>query len=457
MILLVISPILLSAQFIKLFDFSQLSGREPYGSLILDEQNDILYGLTYQGGINDDGTLFKYDLNGSGFAVLMDFENTTGRNPRGSLLKAGSTLFGMTSAGGANDWGTIFKIRTDGTGFTSIFDFNKPTTGGAPFGSLILSGNTLYGMAFDGGPNNLGVVFSIDTSGNNYTIMHGFGGSDGRGPYGDLTLDGNMLYGMTKYGGTSNVGVIFKIQTNGTGFTKMFDFDWLTSGGYPNGSLTFYDNTLYGMASQGGDYGVGVIFKINTSGIPIFNKLMDFQTSTTGEYPWGNLVVYDEHLYGMTDGNGILHYGSIFSVALDGSAFTPVYEFTDPANGSHPKGTPVLDPFTGGIVYYGMTQYGGTSNYGVIFYFNDQGAGIEPVTGHQALILYPVPARDFVMIRSQKTIRTVTIFDLLGKQVYGGTFDSQEIRIPVEGIENGIYFIRVEGDQFCSTRKFLKK
>ena len=70
-----------------------------------------------------------------------------GANPYGSLTLSGSTLYGMTSEGGAYGAGTIFQINTDGTGYKVLYSFGSVANDGAyPYGSLTLSGTTLYGM-----------------------------------------------------------------------------------------------------------------------------------------------------------------------------------------------------------------------------------------------------------------------------------------------------------------------
>jgi hypothetical protein len=43
----------------------------------------------------------------------------------------------MTSQGGLQNWGVIFKINSDGTGFTKLFDFTQ-ASGGSPNGSLFI-------------------------------------------------------------------------------------------------------------------------------------------------------------------------------------------------------------------------------------------------------------------------------------------------------------------------------
>jgi uncharacterized repeat protein (TIGR03803 family) len=50
----------------------------------------------------------------------------------------------------------------------------------------------------------------MSTSGSNYTEVYNFsGGSGGAAPYGSLLLSNNVLYGMTNQGGTNDYGTVF--------------------------------------------------------------------------------------------------------------------------------------------------------------------------------------------------------------------------------------------------------
>ena len=64
----------------------------------------------------------------------------------------------------------------------------------------------------------------MNTDGTDYQVLHEFAGKpdDGAHPYGSLTLVGSKLYGMTSTGGSGGIsgggsgyGVIFSIDTNG--------------------------------------------------------------------------------------------------------------------------------------------------------------------------------------------------------------------------------------------------
>src|SRR5208337_3349163 len=139
---------------------------------------------------------------------------------------------------------------------------------GAYPNSLILSSSNLYGTAIYGGTNGQGTIFSMNTDGTIFTNLHNFNPSDGSGynPNSGLLLLSNTLYGTTLNGG-SGYGAMFRIKTDGTGYTNLYNFQYgngTNTGYYPQTGLTVTGNTFYGTTSQGGDWGPGTIFAINT-------------------------------------------------------------------------------------------------------------------------------------------------------------------------------------------------
>lgn len=107
----------------------------------------------------------------SGYANLrlLAGGNSDAKYPYGTLVQSGDSLYGLSYAGGASDFGTLFKINTDGTGFAILHTFIGGISDGAgPRGSLTLSGSTLYGVTAYGGTNNSGTIFSISTSGSSF-------------------------------------------------------------------------------------------------------------------------------------------------------------------------------------------------------------------------------------------------------------------------------------------------
>jgi uncharacterized repeat protein (TIGR03803 family) len=241
-------------------------GSLPWGSLTLS--GSTLYGMTEYGGSSNSGVVFQVNTDGTGFELLHSFAGSTGDGaaPLSTLTLSGSTLYGMTFYGRGIEGGTIFKINTDGTGYTNLHIFTGSTSDGSnPYGSLTLAGSTLYGMTLYGGSTYGGTVFKINTDGNGYTNLHSFvgGDSDGRNPFGSLTLSGSTLYGMTCNGGISNNGTVFQVNADGTGFQLLHSFVGGTGDGrMPEGSLTLSNSTLYGMAYYGGTSNLGVIFSL---------------------------------------------------------------------------------------------------------------------------------------------------------------------------------------------------
>jgi uncharacterized repeat protein (TIGR03803 family) len=341
-------------------------GSTPYASLILS--GSTLYGMTHDGGDNGRGTIFKIQMDGTNFSLLHEFAGgiDDGAWPKGSLVISGSTLYGMTDQGGDSNSGTIFKIETNGNGFALLHEFaDGPDNGEGPWGSLILSGSTLYGMTHFGEDN--GTIFKIETDGSGFTLLHSFigGADDGAYPMDSLILSGSALYGMTYYGGDSNKGTIFKIETNGSGFILLHEFaGGPVDGEYPEGSLILSSSTLYGITGSGGDTDDGTMFKIETNGTG-FVLLHEFvDGANDGAYPRGSLLLSGSTLYGTTGGSDDHSGGTIFQIQTDGSDLALLHEFT--VWGADGAG-PIAPLLISGSTLYGMTNGGGTIDMGVIF------------------------------------------------------------------------------------------
>lgn len=313
----------------------------------------------------------------TGYTVLHNFTGGTsdGDDPRGALTMSGSTLYGMTRIGGSSNLGTVFKMNSDGTGFELLHSFTGGAADGSlPYGDLTLSGATLYGMSYQGG-EGYGTVFKISTDNTGFSLLHSFsqstapGGIGGVGPYGSLTLSGSTLYGMTELGGDGRKGTVFKINTDGSGFYVLHEFDGATAdGARPLGDLTLSGSTLYGMTSDGGSSDDGAVFTMNTDGTG-FSLLHSFTGGADdGAGPWGDVTLAGSKLYGMTQGGGSSNYGTIFSMNTDGTGFSLLHSFTD---NDDPNGSLTLS----GSILYGMTEAGGEHDDGAVFAINTDGTG----------------------------------------------------------------------------------
>ncbi len=350
----------------KLLDFDGTNkGSNPMSSLTV--WDSTLYGMAGGGGVNGDGVVFKVNIDGSGYRKLLDFDMSKGIYPYGSLVLSDTMLYGMPYSGGSHYYGTIFKISIKGNGYRKLLDFDGTNKGEYPYGSLTLSGTSLYGMTRFGGTSNNGVIFKIDTAGTFSKLKDLYSAPQGYNPN-DLTVDDSTVYGTTQYGGAYGSGTIYKIKTDGSGFQKIFDFN-VTNGYSPTTSLTLSGDTLYGMTNNGGAHSAGVIFKINKNGNG-YQDLLDFD-GTNGTNPYGSLTISGKVLYGMTAGAGANGDGLIFKINTDGSGYQDLLDFDGTNSGRLPTGSLILS----GTTLYGMTDVGGVNDYGVIFKVNTNGSG----------------------------------------------------------------------------------
>ncbi len=262
-------------------------GALPNGSFILS--GNTLYGTAFDGGSSGNGTVFAINTDGTGFTNLHNFtatsgssgvsgfgSNSDGANPDAGLVLSGNTLYGTAGYGGSLGDGAVFAINTDGTGFTNLHSFQRHPDGANPYNTLILSGNTLYGTTANSGPGS-GTVFALNTNGTDFRILHTFyNGTDGTFADAEMVLSGNTLYGMAQEGGAFGQGTVFTVNTDSTGFTNLYSFTAIStnsSGVHTNsdGMETFFGlissgNTLYGTAGSGGSSGSGTAFSLNTNG-----------------------------------------------------------------------------------------------------------------------------------------------------------------------------------------------
>lgn len=353
--------------------FTNSDGANPRARLI--PSGNTLYGTTFAGGSSGNGVVFAINTNGTGrtnlhnFTALVSGINSDGTLPSADLVLSGNTLYGVARGGGSSGGGTVYSINADGTGFTNLHSFTGVSDGSTPKGGLVLSGATLFGTASGGGSSSQGTVFAIKTNGTGFTNLHSFSAaSDGSRPQAGLILSGNILFGTAHDGGTSGAGTVFAVNTNGTGFTNLHNFTSASDGANPATALVLSGNNLYGVAQGGGSSGSGTVFAISTNGTGFTNlynfTALPFGTNSDGAYPVPGMILSGNTLYGTAFGGGSSGNGTVFAIHTDGTGITNLHSFAgSPSDGANPLAGLLLL----GNTLYGTANSGGSSGNGTVF------------------------------------------------------------------------------------------
>lgn len=144
--------------FVKLHDCALETGVAPLGAMV-QGPDGTFYGTMSAGGTESDGVIFKITPSGE-YNVL---RNIADNSPTGGLLLASDgRLYGISESGGTRLYGSIFRVNTDGTGFQVLVNFEN-TNGANPEGGLVQAADgNLYGVTSRGGMNDKGTIFRVD-------------------------------------------------------------------------------------------------------------------------------------------------------------------------------------------------------------------------------------------------------------------------------------------------------
>jgi uncharacterized repeat protein (TIGR03803 family) len=247
------------------YNFKGADGKLPVGGLTQFGLGSQLVGTTAQGGgANDYGTVFGVDPVKGVETYLYRFQGKPdGITPFAGVTALDGDLYGTTTHGGDNDEGVVYKLSADGKESVLYSFKGRPSGDGAhPFAGLTVWNGVLYGVTADGGTNDLGTVFKIDKNGTE-SAVYSFKGADGKHPYGGLVVGtGNtLLYGTTSHGGPNDDGVIFTIDSSNS-FAVVHEFSGGYDGKTPYGNLLELNGGIYGTTHDGGSGGRGTVFQL---------------------------------------------------------------------------------------------------------------------------------------------------------------------------------------------------
>jgi uncharacterized repeat protein (TIGR03803 family) len=275
-------------------------GQNPNAPLIFDRKGN-LYGTTFFGGVDSCyagvgcGTVFELTPN-SGVWTEAVLHRFTGGND-GAFVRGGlildvdeDMLYGTTEQGGGTGCytrgcGTIFILRPSTTGWTErvVHRFTGSSDGAFPEAGLIRdSTGNLYGTTEQGGNmscsvpggwGGCGAVFKMSHSAGTWreTVLYGFAAEgDGNLPEDGVILYKGNFYGTTYQGGGSGCyegqgcGTVFELRRSKVGWAEKVIHSFSGSDGeYPMWGSLVVDpaGNLYGTTNNGGG-GYGDVFEI---------------------------------------------------------------------------------------------------------------------------------------------------------------------------------------------------
>ncbi|MGA3351197.1 MAG: choice-of-anchor tandem repeat GloVer-containing protein [Candidatus Sulfotelmatobacter sp.] len=246
-----------------------------------------------------------------------------------------------------------------------------------------------------------------------YKVIYNFTGEgdDGASPYGGPNLDpsGN-LYGTTYAGGEFGAGNVYKLAPDGSSwkYSTLYSFTGELDGDGPGfGTLAVYNDVLFG-TTEGGGY-LGVAFKVGRSENGWReNVVHSFGQGTDGNEPIGGVVIDKAgNVYGTTLLGGTYGNGTVYQVTQSGVERV-IYSFTGGSDAVNPGAAVTLDA-EGNL--YGTTSFGGAYGDGAVYKLSPAGDRWKET------VLY-----SFRNLNDGQNPVGGLVLDKAGN-LYGGTFD----------------------------------
>jgi len=474
-----------TSTFTKLLDFYEEFGESAYDGLTITPEGKLM-GVTWKGGLAQNGVLFEFTPSTGIYQQLIHFRySDIGGLPQCSLIEASDGLvYGTTTSGGVNSWGIIFRIDPADRSFEKIFDFEAYNLGGVCKDGVIEASNgMLYGLASVGGANMGGVLFALDPSAMQYTVLVNFDENVSGGyPLGKLIQGSNgNLYGVTQRGGVNGDGVLFEYNMNTSSYVLLHEFNVTVSGRYPSGPMQASNGKLYGTTHWGGAYDKGVLYEYDLLTNSMSTKV-DFDNLNKGAYPVGVPVEHQENqLYALTGQGGSDGGGVLYHFNASNGLFTKIKNLMDDGYGFSP--TSSLMKASNDLIY-GTTANGGPQDYGVVFSFDPLGGdftvahafgkfsdrpvystlfeldtdfGInEPSENKLQFTIFPNPAKEYFTISSPDIEGEfqITIYNVNGKLIFNEK-RTNDVNCDILDLESGIYTVRISSANRTGIQKLI--
>jgi uncharacterized repeat protein (TIGR03803 family) len=359
-----------------IYNFSGSDGEFPQPQPLTQGRDGLLYGTTYKGGTNNDGTIFSLNPRTGELTSLYSL-GSDGAWPGGGLtLATDGNFYGAASIGGTYNKGVLFRFSPAGV-YTVVHEFAGGTDGDYPYEPPIQTENgILYGTSggIAGTEPYVSALYKFVISSGAFDTVYTFPSTSGQvyGP--PVQISNGDFYVSTTFISPTGCGSIVRVTTTGVlKSTYTFPSCAAKQGASAGGMVAAADGNVYGTTSEGGIQwvGGGTIFKDNPK-TGIFSVVHDFGSiPNDGITGAGLMQASDGNFYGVTEGGGTQgDNGTLFEMA-PGSTYNVLYSFQPTLEGGPYPGVPGQST-TG--MFYGTTSYGGPSIKGSI-YSLDMGLG----------------------------------------------------------------------------------
>lgn len=345
---------------------NSILGDRPYSAQMLLASNGDLYGVLSSGAKY--GQLYKIDTATDVITILIEFNDQLlqGSSPSTSLVEEAGIIYGTTTDGGVNNNGVIWQYELATGLFSKLFDFEESPTGSYPYSGQVIVSGVIYGITENGGSSNRGTLYSYEIATNTFTSLKDLGNENVLYPQGTLVevLPGK-LWGTSYQGGFVDAGTVFQydIATNTVEIIYSLDDEGYKAAQASGGVFLASDGNVYLQTMRGGSdtevSNYGLLIRIENVGTT--NNVVvvrEFDEYTGGYSDAVRPVEIAGILYGVTSERGrdpfnISCEGTLWSLDLSDDTFTILQYFQ----------TGIINPE--GFTFYNSLQVVGTNLYGL--------------------------------------------------------------------------------------------
>jgi uncharacterized repeat protein (TIGR03803 family) len=380
----------------------QASQGSVNGVLVIDGAGNLYGGLSYYTN-GSFSSVFQLTPSGDTWSetTLYTFSAGAVSNSTiaGLVVDSNGNVFGTLSETATATQGLVFELMPSSGGWqeTTLYTFVGGASGSVPIGPLFLANGNVFGTTSSGGDTRCephtgcGVVYElVKGSGGQWTqtVIATFHGNNFDSPnypsLGGFDGDGNLYVStLTGGDGCSRCGSVFQLSPNGSGWNANPLWNFSSNGiYYPVGVATTPQGHVLGvtLAPSGFYYGQGAIFELTPHSSPGLwgLSLVYVFPFTDGQWPSPGLVADAAgNLYGTTQYGGTSNLGMVFELSPTAAGWkeSTLYNFNSAAGGTYASAgaSPLTADGKGNL--FGTTELGGVSSLGSVFELSPKSGG----------------------------------------------------------------------------------